>query len=620
MAQIVLDKNFNNNYDESENEIDINNNDILNYRGYFLENEEEEEEEQKYFEYGAHFPYKILYQKLEILKEERDEEEKNKIKEQNEKYKENTLQNIFNNFKSNKGKSRNRNNNNEKKNGFTFIPQKENQIINIKEKKKDNNKNRENNASSNVIQNKDKERTFDNISFQKKINENISLYPSKLKMNTHLNFSSKEDEIDIKCKKNNMKINSFNHHNNNNENDNYNININNYKTNVVNSKNIKSIQLSREHLNKILNSSTQQKNKLQKKIKNKNDDSNNNISNNFKKPNPKNKELSTSYNYNQNKLIKGSLNYIVRNYNNKPNINFRPSTHSNPTKITQNNEKKNINNPLSRNYNIIKYSQNTKNFVNRNKNNSSKFSEQNKKKLTISIEGKNNLSQDKKQKNNFKEILLSISKGNSSNHSRNKNINLTSTKSNIMSDREKNTQNLTNQNLLNNNCTLFNKNNHLQKKKNKNDKNENLITMNQRNKKNNSNGNKSKTLLDVKLNLDEKIENKILNQINKTMNINNIGLKINKNKIDSFISNQNKKKDKNFSQTKFINFHSSNTRNRPLTTKYNSKIVASNLFNHQKGVTSNNININININNHNKIIYNKIIDKENKSSKSKNNF
>ena len=136
MAQIVLDKNFNNNYDESENEIDINNNDILNYRGYFLENEEEEEEEQKYFEYGAHFPYKILYQKLEILKEERDEEEKNKIKEQNEKYKENTLQNIFNNFKSNKGKSRNRNNNNEKKNGFTFIPQKENQIINIKEKKK----------------------------------------------------------------------------------------------------------------------------------------------------------------------------------------------------------------------------------------------------------------------------------------------------------------------------------------------------------------------------------------------------------------------------------------------------------------------------------------------------
>ena len=77
---------------------------------------------------------------IEIKKKDfkkRDEEEKNKIKEQNEKNKENnTLQNIFNNFKSNKGKSRNRNNNNnEKKNGFTFIPKKENQIINTKEKK-----------------------------------------------------------------------------------------------------------------------------------------------------------------------------------------------------------------------------------------------------------------------------------------------------------------------------------------------------------------------------------------------------------------------------------------------------------------------------------------------------
>ena len=74
MAQLLLDENFDKNYDESRDEIDINNEDILNYKGYFLENEEEEEEEEiKYFEFGAHFPYKFLYQKLEIIKAEREE-------------------------------------------------------------------------------------------------------------------------------------------------------------------------------------------------------------------------------------------------------------------------------------------------------------------------------------------------------------------------------------------------------------------------------------------------------------------------------------------------------------------------------------------------------------------
>ena len=71
---LVLDDNFDKNLNESDDEIDVNNDNILNYKGYFLENEEEEEEEvQIYFEYGAHFPYNFLYQKLEILKEKKEE-------------------------------------------------------------------------------------------------------------------------------------------------------------------------------------------------------------------------------------------------------------------------------------------------------------------------------------------------------------------------------------------------------------------------------------------------------------------------------------------------------------------------------------------------------------------
>jgi hypothetical protein len=165
MAQIILDENFENNYDDSD--FDINNNNILNYKGYFLENEEEENEEPKYYEFGAHFPYKYLYQKLEILKEEREEEEiKNKIKEEKEyeKNKENnTLQNIIYSFNGSKGKSRNRNNNNEKKNIFTFIPHKNNKNMKEIEIKNDDNKIKEqnNNVTNNIVQNKHKERTFD---------------------------------------------------------------------------------------------------------------------------------------------------------------------------------------------------------------------------------------------------------------------------------------------------------------------------------------------------------------------------------------------------------------------------------------------------------------------------
>ena len=602
MTQLLLDDNFEQNINESGEEIDVNNDNIFNYKGYFLENEEEEEEEeQKYFEYGAHFPYKFLYQKLEILKEEREEEEKKLKKEKIEKEenKDNTFQNIFNCFNGSKGKSRNRNNNNnEKKNVFTFVPQNDK-----KENEKNNNiieesKVKEHNASSNIVNNKHKERTLENNKIK---NENVNLYnsfASKLKINKHLNYSKKEDE-------DNLKINT--------------------KTASTNSKKIKSIQLSREHLNKVFNSS-QQKNKLEKKIKNK--------ENNLKKLNDsKNKDLSSSYHHNsnynlnniQNKLITGSLNNIVSSYKNKNNINFSPSISSNTKKISQKIEKRNNNNnQFSRNSNFLKNPNNTKNIVNKIIDLPLKVtSEQFKKNLTISTENKN--------KNNFQDVLLSMT-NNPFNKSRNKNSinnNLTTTKSNLITDREQNSQNLTQQNFhSNNNYNGFNKSNNsnllqtqpvFSQKKKINIKNDNKITINPnyqiKNKFNYSNNNKSKGFFNVKINLCQKSQNKILDEIKKTITTNNIIFKPKKSpnlsKKQHEIKNQNNKLNK---------IQQSITRNRVTTSKYNSKTITSNLYNHQKNSNqnSNNININININNNNKIIYNKIIEMTNKISKNNN--
>ena len=95
-------------------------------------------------------------------------------------------------------------------------------------------------------------------------------------------------------------------------------------------------------------------------------------------------------------------------------------------------------------------------------------------------------------------MLISITNVNNFAKSRNKNTNLTNTKSNIITDREKNSQNLTLQNHLNNNLNAFNKNvnNHLQtlpvysqKKKisqNNKEKNQNPIILNQKKNKTNS--------------------------------------------------------------------------------------------------------------------------------------
>ena len=79
--------------EDSDENIDVKN-DIFNYKGYFIENEEEEEK--KFYEFGAHFPYKYLYQKLEIIAKEREEKQKeleNKLKEKDSKEYQSTNEN-----------------------------------------------------------------------------------------------------------------------------------------------------------------------------------------------------------------------------------------------------------------------------------------------------------------------------------------------------------------------------------------------------------------------------------------------------------------------------------------------------------------------------------------------
>ena len=145
------------NESSSDDEIDVKNENMFNYKGYFIENAEEEEEP-KYFEFGAHFSYKELYNALQALKEKKIMEEKGKQiekiiqtnkkrvtnKERNNtkiKKKDNNLNNIINIFKHKKGRSRNIGVdplNEDNQNELTFIPKfsfKNNLSIKKEEKK-----------------------------------------------------------------------------------------------------------------------------------------------------------------------------------------------------------------------------------------------------------------------------------------------------------------------------------------------------------------------------------------------------------------------------------------------------------------------------------------------------
>ena len=69
-----MDDDFFDEDEESNENIDVKD-DIYNYKGYFVENEQDEEEK-KFYEFGAHFPYEQLCQRLEIISRERKQKQK----------------------------------------------------------------------------------------------------------------------------------------------------------------------------------------------------------------------------------------------------------------------------------------------------------------------------------------------------------------------------------------------------------------------------------------------------------------------------------------------------------------------------------------------------------------
>ena len=329
----MFDDNYNKYDNDSNDEIDAQINDVDDYKGYFLENNIDDDEEGKFFEYGAHFPYLFLYQKLEILAQIRKEEEENIKEKKNIKKEKNENRiddesDIFSFFnKNNNRKSRNRNNNYD---NFTNQPFVNNNIYNNnnnneiedpkirtyveknkkkseegfsneKNKKIESNIKKKNNNISALISNNNKYKEKDLL--DKNIMAKMNLYTSfakKLKMNRNFNFSKKGKNNDEEGSKNKSNSN----------------------------KKVKSIQLSKEKLKKIIHSSTQSKNHLEKKIKT--------VNNTFKKSFSKSKENSSSHHNNNNnsnkttkkniqsQIIANSLNNILSCYKNKRNFKLSP--------------------------------------------------------------------------------------------------------------------------------------------------------------------------------------------------------------------------------------------------------------------------------------------------------
>ena len=430
----------------------------------------------------------------------------------------------------------------------------------------------------------------------------MNLYTSfakKLKMNRNFNFSKKGKNNDEEGSKNKSNSN----------------------------KKVKSIQLSKEKLKKIIHSSTQSKNHLEKKIKT--------VNNTFKKSFSKSKENSSSHHNNNNnsnkttkkniqsQIIANSLNNILSCYKNKRNFKLSPKQNY------PNFKKKRYKNPnVSKNKNRNKQGKVDKFIKKICKENSSSSL---KKKLTISTEGKgknHNKTQEIKTKGNLifnkkfpdfhskilQEMIDSITSGSYNNKSRNKNnlgINLTGTKTNLPTDRDKNKKGpyyINNKKIMLQTQTIYFQNkkkirtsqifNEKDKEKNSKEKkkknsNNNSLKKNNNNSKNNLSGsNKFKTYLDIKFNLYQKTRNNVINELKKSIGINTFTMsQLNSNQIHK----------KNYSSSK------SKNNEKMIKNKKSSKIL------------NDKISININIHNDNKIYYNKIYNIKKKSDKSSTN-
>ena len=418
--------------DESNDDIEVRD-DIYNYKGYFVENEEDEEK--KFYEFGAHFPYKYLYQRLEIIAQERAEEQKaleEKLKEKEKESRDDpatnseskpseNLKDLLCGFQQ-KGKSRNRG---DVGIGLTYMP---------KMNKKNNNRlNEIENVEINLIkstagQNKNNEkRNIMNINANKNVFlNNINNINSLISMKNNSSANKKEktkskNKIQKNAKMPNKQIKIRKRNVNNILNINNSLNSNTVSINIlnktklgdkINSKNmthdlpysnkinnnlvdkLKSIQYSKEKLRKQILNTGNIDQRLNKKIKM------NVILNKYRNMNNK-WNYSKCHGYQNTKNASSSKNVLSKNKNKKKAISktgIASAHQQNKKSLNENSNKSNIISNINSNHNIlnnniksikeINYINNIKNNIILNNNPSNK--KYNNKKIQQKIPNNNN--------------------------------------------------------------------------------------------------------------------------------------------------------------------------------------------------------------------------------------
>lgn len=222
----------------NKEEIDVNN-DILNYKGYFVENADEDDEP-KYFEFGAHFRYKDLYNALKIIKQKKlrqimekkeekimsqpktkkiENKERNNTKNNNKNKNltlENNIQNILKGFKS---RIRSRNigveQQNDNQNELTFVIRNKNNFS-VKKDEKNINSLYGNKTNFTKVNNNNMKKSLNNNN-SKNLNKKISIRNNHEKNNfilTNKKFQKNKSNID-KNKLSNKNILSRNQEQNN---------------------------------------------------------------------------------------------------------------------------------------------------------------------------------------------------------------------------------------------------------------------------------------------------------------------------------------------------------------------------------------------------------------------
>ena len=563
MAEYFVDE-------ESKEEIEFKD-DILNYRGYFVENGDEEEK--KFYEYGAHFPYMYLYQRLEILAQERKSNKKqlekkleNKEKKiininnkdskddpiTNEESKQNeNLKDLLNIFKQ-KGKSRNRG---DVDIGLTYMPhlnrkkeEQSNAIENIaaglikssagknEESKINASKNIKNMKKNNLIKKEEliganlKYNNFINKNDKKDIKSNNNKATKKVKSGNQQAKIRKRNEnkiwnINNTLNGNTLSLNILNKtklgEKNNSKNMTHDIPyMTKLKNNLVNK--LKSIQYSKEKLREqILHTGNigQNKNKRGniKKMINKFRNLNNKGSYNGYQ-NTKNtsssKNLVTNNKKEMNKISKIDIPSVVNTIkekleknNNNVNNNSKIKNKTNNRNMLNNNN----NNFINQNNFLsnLKTNNKNKNIYNVNKNLIKKANVTSKNNISINNNTRNQNQKNKIPNNNYKTVLLQKENIKSSSINRNQNEFL----ENMVSKKSKNNVS------RNNNIPIFN--NQIQNSLNKNFHSVNV---------NNQNKNNKPKSINTNINLTKNLNN--LNQQNKTLisnKIKEINVQINKN-------------------------------------------------------------------------------------------